>query len=588
MDPKNRFSYNPANLDIPRSLFSRDYSRYQTMDSGKLVPFMCDIVLPSDSVTIDTNVFTRMSKPILPTMQPLYQDVFYFFVPMRLVWLNYKQFFGENDLTAWTRSSDKVLPHLDPVSISNMASEGTYYPECLLDYLGVHLGCDDGDSNNVDSDGDKPLDILNGLQTLPIRAYQCVWNEWFRDENYDAPAIFTKGDSGQFDWLITWFGSTSQQPVHRDGVLPVRAFHDYFTSTLPAPQKGPNIIPIGDGFFPTGVSSGSFPVTADPVAHLKVGDDTTTAIKFAKAPDTGTIGNIGTSAGVGLLSGKLMNGSVPTGYSDYDPIAPTNLYARLPADVFASVDQIRYSFALKRFYEKDARGGNRYREKIKAHFGCTGSDSSMMVPEYLGGRRFALNMDTILTTADTSDGSTGEYAGYSKTFENLGSFSKSFTEHGFIIGLTCVRAKNVYFQGMRRFWKYKDQLDFYWPSFANLGEQPEYNWELYADGTKHGGSFDPEGVIGYNEAYAEYRHAPDEVCGKLRPTATGFMAGYTYANKLAFYTANAAAIRETPKGAISQNLAVPSGPMFITNFSVQARWRRSMPVYSVPGLVDHH
>lgn len=584
MDPKNRFSYNPAGLDIPRSLFPRDYSRYQTMDSGKLVPFMCDIVLPSDSVTIDTNVFTRMSKPILPAMQPLYQDVFYFFVPMRLVWNNYKQFFGENDSTAWTRSTDLTLPALNSSSLAAMYNEGSYLPQCLLDYLGVHLGCDDGDSVNADDSGARPMDILEGLQTLPIRAYQAIWNEWFRDENYDAPSVFSKGDFGTQDWKIAWFGSGSERGVHRGGLLPVRAFHDYFTSTLPAPQKGPNIIPVGDVF--DGSSSIKVPVVTGDVHLIGTG---------YKALG-GLVNGVGTDGAPGqrftmestIDSQPVLRLTGSESYAGTYKFASNNLWASLPADVFASVNQIRYSFALQRFFEKDARGGNRYREKIKAHFGCTGSDSSMMVPEYLGGRRFALNMDTILTTADTSDGSTGEYAGYSKTFENLGSFSKSFTEHGFIIGLSCVRAKNVYFQGMRRFWKYKDQLDFYWPSFANLGEQPEYNWELYADGTAHGGSFDPNGVIGYNEAYSEYRHAPDEVCGLLRPTATGFIGGYTYAQKLTFYTANAAAIRETPKGAITQNLAVPSGPMFITNFSVKARWRRSMPVYSVPGLVDHH
>lgn len=584
MQSMNRFSFNPANLDIPRSLFDRSSNRYQSLTSGKLNVIYVDEMLPGDSVTMKTNAFIRMAKPILPAMDPLFCDVFFFFVPMRLVWNNYKQFFGENDSTAWTRATNKTLPCLDGGSTNDMEAQGAYLSGCLLDQLGVHLGADNTATTTPQS-GTTPLDALVDLNTLPIRAYGLIANEWFRDENYEAPYIFSKGDSGQYDHYWTNYpGAGSAKYIHRDGLFPVSALHDYFTSALPAPQKSADIRPIGEKAFSGGSYSGLVPVSAKPTEHITSGDALSSMI----------FRGINVNAG-GLLANRVIGtdgDGLSRAFSTVDGMTPatyagvTNLYASLPAEIFASVNQIRYAFALQRFFEKDARGGTRYREKIKAHFGVTGSDSSMMVPEYVGGQRFMLNMDTILTTADTSTGTTGEYAGYSKTFQSLPQWSFSTSEHGYLLGVCCIRPKMTYHQGIPRLFSRKDQLDFYWPSFANLGEQPILKKEIYADAPAAG---DNEGVFGYNEPYGEYRYKPDELVGALRPESEDFIPGFTYARKFGSQAqATAAAARSCNPAIVSQNLAVPTGYQFVSMFRFEAKWRRPMPVYSIPGLVDHH
>lgn len=591
----NRFSFNPANLDIPRSVFDRSTNRYQTFLASKLVPFYFDEVLPGDSCTIKTNAFIRMKNPILPAMDPLYCDIFYFFVPMRLIWNNYKQFFGENDSTAWTRSTMLELPHLDSTSIAAMQSDGDYLSGSLLDYLGVHLGPDDAGTATDDAGRNAcALDSLEGINTLPIRAYYAICQEWFNDQNYEAPYAYSKGDSGRYDYAMTGgtYLSNGDVPVnygpdiHRGGIFNVFALHDYFTSVLPQPQKSADVIPVGSYQNPFGPADSApwfVPVLTEPADTLRDGDNSI-PLK-AKVVSGGVVAyNAPSGKPIGTGTSGLAVNNDGT-FNPTDNIAPSNLWASLPATIFASVNQIRYAFALQRFFEKDARGGTRYREKIKAHFGVTGSDSAMMVPEYLGGERFMLNMDTILTTADTPTGATGEYAGYSKTFQGLKQWSKSFSEHGYILGLMCVRAKKTYHQGIPKAFTRKDQLDFYWPTFANLGEQPVYKKEIFADAS-YG---EDDVVFGYNEPFAEYRFKPSELCGSLRPESSTFIRGYTYAEQF-INQGNATALnnRRSWSDAVAQNLAVPGGTHFISMIHVDGKWRRPMPTYSIPGLVDHH
>lgn len=576
----NRFSFNPANLDIPRSVFDRSCSNVFTADSGFLIPFYVDEVLPGDTASIHENVFIRMSTPILPTADSLYCDCFFFFVPMRLIYNSYKQFFGENDSTAWTRSTSLELPHLDNTSIGAMITAGKYKAGSLLDYMGVHLGCDDEDSVTADLFGKYPISAFDGLNTLPIRAYYCVANEWFVDQNYQAPIAFSKGNSGTNDHKIY-----HNEEIHQAGLVWANAFHDYFTSALPAPQKSASVIPVGSYTNPFVRNDWYVPVEPVASGHMETGQ----AVDYLKWREV----SLGVVTGTAVADSKLgISGTGNTmvwgtGESSVGNVVPSNLYAKIPANIFANVNQIRYAFALQRFFEKDARGGTRYREKVKAHFGVTGSDSSMMVPEYLGGERFMLNMDTIVTTANTSDGTTGEYAGYSKTFKSVQGFSKSFSEHGYLLGLVTIRNKRSYFQGFERMWSRKDQLDFYWPSFANLGEQPILQKEIYADATL-GSSQAPDAVFGYQEAFAEYRFKPNGVAGLLRPTAKDYIAGYTYARKLASNAAKPADIIAPHLADVAQTLAVPTGPQFLVSTFTKGTWRRPMPVYSIPGLVDHH
>ena len=576
MKSMNRFSFNPTNLDIPRSLFDRSCDRFMSMQSAKLNVIYCDEMLPGDSVTMKTTSFIRMSKPVLPSMDPLYCDVFYFFVPMRLIWNNYKQFFGENDSTAWTRATDKVLPALDATSIASMLSIGAYKSGCLLDQLGIHLGDYNPDTATVYG-GKTPLDALEGITTLPIRAYECIANEWFRDENYEAPYVFSKGDAGTYDEKVGgYIHGVNHNFVHIDGLYHVNALHDYFTSALPAPQKGPDIRPLGEGFGALKVVTGEVHTDVDSVQT-----DGLYMKKRAGGYPTGSAALL-----FGNNTGAVSSSSASTTYNAEAGVVPTNLWANLPVDVFASVNQIRYSFALQRFLEKSARGGSRYKEVVRAHFGVTGSDSSMMIPEYVGGERFMLNMDTILTTADTPTGTTGEYAGYSKTFQNLPQWSFSSTEHGYLLGLCCIRPKMTYHQGIPRMFTRKDQLDFYWPSFANLGEQPILKKEIYAANPASG---DNDGVFGYNEAYCEYRTKPSELVGALRPESEDFIHGYTFARSfISQSAATAVNARDLTPDIVGQNLAVVDGTQFISHFHFDAKWRRPMPVYSIPGLVDHH
>ena len=557
-----KFSAVPS-VDISRSRFNRDSRLLTTFNAGDLIPIFCDEVLPGDTVTLDTATLVRMSTPIFPTMDNSYMDIYYFFVPNRLVWKHWKEMNGENNTSYWTQPVEYTVPGID--SPLNGWSKGS-----LGDYFGLPI--------------DEKLQAGSSAEVsaLPFRAYVTIWNEFFRDQNYMTPA-YTTLDDGQYQGLDVntsdrWDGITS---AYLGGSpLPVAKFHDYFTSVLPAPQKGdPVRIPSNE------LSNGA-PVYAGPDHNYPsqtMRFDTNAALSF----------DVEQSYSVGIPTGgtgELRARAVTSNYdTDYD-LFPKNLYADLAgSDVMGTISELRQAFQIQRLLERDARGGTRYTSILNAHFGVTSPDARLQRPEYLGGKRIPINIDQVLQTSATNDVSPqGNTAAFSLTTDVSSSFTKSFVEHGYLIGLACVRTDHTYQQGVDKMWMRRRRFDFYWPELANISEQPVYCDEIMVTGdTGLNGA-----VFGYQEAWSEYRYKPSRVTGAFRSAYGQTLDSWHYADYFenkAEFVADRDFMIET-RDNIDRTLAVPSSieDQFLCNFYFKATWTRPMPMFSVPGLADHH
>lgn len=529
----SHFSLTQPNLDIQRSHFNRNSTLKTSFSAGQLIPIYVDEMLPGDTFEASTSVLCRMSTPIYPVMDDAYLDYFFFFVPNRLVWEHSKQFFGESN-GAWTPSVEYTIPQMPATAVT--PSAGSIY-----DYMGL------------------PLNKSIAVNALPFRAYNLIWNEWFRDENLQDPVLVRTGDSDVYDYKL----------------LPVNKYHDYFTSCLPAPQKGAAaLIPVEQA---TGLA---------PVVTGLVHPGTSTALHIV--PTDG-----GTFPAIRPLVVKT-DGNVSTntsgGGSVADEIEPNNLWAQLGGDsstASGTINQLRQAFAVQRMLERDARGGSRYTELIRAHFGVTSPDSRLQRPEYLGGASIPINVEQVLQTSSTDDTSPqGNTAAYSKTVDSRGSYTYSATEHGYIIGVACVRTRHTYQQGLNRLWSRKSRYDFYWPALANLGEQAVLNKEIYVQGSKK-----DEEVFGYQEAWAEYRYKPSIVTGGFRHDAwSGSLDSWSYSEWYASQPyLSSDWIKETSAN-IDRTLAVQStaADQFLLDWYFKVSCYRPMPVYSIPGLADHH
>lgn len=549
---KHLFSQIPK-AQISRSVFDRSHGWKSTFDSGYLVPFLVDEVLPGDSYKVKFNFLARLSTPIVPTMDNLFLDTFYFFVPYRLLWKHWEQFNGQQDYPG--ASTDYLVPQT-----SAPADKG-FSVGSLEDYFGLPTG-------------------VKGIKVneLAARAYALIWNEWFRDENLQNPinlSTFAEVStaSGLDDVGLGDAGFVGQHKLLRRGKR-----HDYFTSALPWPQKGPG---VEIGLAGSAPISGTVPVSSYTLSNSAYWGDN--VVNYSTVDVHGLLGfNASTSRHTGSTPSPLPSLSAPSSVN-----LPFSGTADLSSTSAATINSLRQAFQVQKLYERDARGGTRYTEILRSHFGVISPDSRLQRPEYLGGSESPVIINPVVqnsatgsTGAETPQGNLAAYGLASSTSAKHG-FTKSFVEHGIIIGLLNVRADLTYQQGIPRMFSRRTRFDFYWPVLAHLGEQAILNKEIYAQGT----SADDD-VFGYQERYAEYRYFPSMITGKLRSTDPQSLDVWHLSQKFdTLPTLSAQFIQDDPP--VSRILAVQDEPQFIIDSYVEMKCARPMPVYGVPGLVDH-
>ena len=548
IDKINRFVDNPVNLSIKRSTFARPFEHKTTFNAGKLVPIFCDEVLPGDTFNLDLSLVIRSITPAVPVMDNSFLDVYFFFVPSRLCTVHdkdWQKIFGENISSYWSNSTEQTLENTGNLYDISSADIGA-------SSVGAYLGLPIGDWSNGSTGVFK-------VSTLPLKAYQLIWNEWFRDQNLQAPNISLTYDSSCLD---------------------VAKVHDYFTSALPAPQKGDSVfLPLGN-LAPVVATATDHTIPNIPTGgvHYKIGVDAFATTKQYMAT-SGT-----STGGSGILSGTSPSGSVTAA-------VPSNLWADLSQASAISVNALREAFAIQKLLEKDARGGTRYREMLKAHFGVSIPDSTIQVPEYLAGKRIPLNMSQVLQTSENGSSPLGTTGAFSNTFSNDKMFVKSFTEFGYIMGVACVRTAQSYSQGIPRMFTRNRRYDFYHPVFANLGEQAIKTKELYiALNANDQWVVNNSDVFGYQEAWAEYRYKPNLVTGGFAPNAGDIvLAAWTYTNNFTAKPVLNESFIKQPRSQVDNTLVVNNANyQFLADFYFNLKCTRPMPLYSIPGLVDHH
>lgn len=569
---ESHFALNPTNIDIRRSTFDRSHSLKTSFNVGDIVPFFIDEVLPGDTFNVDTSKVVRLQTLLTPVMDNIYLDTYYFFVPNRLTWSHWKQFNGENTESAWLPQTEYEIPQITAPSGTGW-SVGT-----IADYLGV------------------PTGVPNlSVSALPFRAYALIMNEWFRDENLSDPLVVPVDDA-----TVAGVNTGTFVTDVAKGGLPYKAakYHDYFTSCLPSPQKGPDVtIPVAE--------AGNYAVVGNGKALGLFGGSSSSPVGFAGYQGAnGYIGSvpIGTPVGSGnavsgtvAAAGKFAIG-VPTQAQLGNDLSNSGLIAVASGNAAAAtINQLRMAFQIQKLYEKDARGGSRYIEILKSHFGVTSPDARLQRPEYLGGNRIPININQVVQQSATASGATaqGTVTGMSVTTDTHSDFTKSFTEHGFVIGVMVARYDHTYQQGLERFWSRKDRFDYYWPVFANIGEQAVKNKEIYAQGPAKkdsAGNVIDDQVFGYQEAWADYRYKPSRVTGEMRSQYAQSLDVWHLADDYsALPMLSDSWIRED-KTNVDRVLAVTSAVsnQLFADIYIKNRTTRPMPMYSIPGLIDHH
>ncbi|AXL14597.1 major capsid protein [Microviridae sp.] len=511
---------------ITRSSFDRSHGVKSTFDAGQLIPFFVDEALPGDTFNLRTAGFARMATPIYPIMDNMYMETFYFAVPIRLLWDNWERMMGEQDNPG--DSTDFLVPQI--TAGENGWGEGT-----IGDYLGFPTQVPDLTTN-----------------ALWLRAYNLIWNDWFRDQNLQDSLEVNRGDG--------------PDPTNYYALKARGKRHDYFTSSLPWPQKGPAIdIPLG----------GAAPVVGDPNGLGSL-FKTNTGV-FDVATDLKTSG--------GGVTGPVNFDTNPQTIVPDLTTIESDMIADLSNATAATINQLRQAFQVQKMYERDARGGSRYTEIIRSHFGVTSPDARLQRPEYLGGGSSPININPITSTTDIqavdpAGAPLGRLSATGTATFNGHGFSKSFTEHCILIGMVNVRADLTYQQGLNRMFSREDRLDFYWPALSHIGEQEVLNKEIYAQGTA-----DDDLIFGYQERYAEYRYKPSTIHGAFRSNAAAPLDAWHLSQDFAdLPTLSDEFIQDDPP--VDRVVATPEEPNFIADFYHKLTCARPMPLFGVPGNID--
>lgn len=570
----HRFSDAPA-MYMRRTKFDRSHVYKTTFNSGKLIPVFVDEVLPGDTARMSVNYFARLATPIKPIMDNIYLDWFFFFVPNRLVWDHWQNFCFEQEDP--DDSTDYVIP-----TITAGGNSENIYVGTLWDYFGLPVN----------------TGLLSGINALPFRAVYLIWNEWFRDENLQKSVKIEKGDvngvldssrkTDQPSWV---FKPGTTESVAGLACPPRGKRHDYFTSALPWTQKGPGVSvglagtasiidpTPGAGYLlhSTGnqlaaVSAYGGDASSSGGRRIAKGDG---SISFNRNGDTdfSTVGGFAGNTG----SSITMSAQAAATYLGNDS------YVDLDTSSIFTINSLRTAFQMQKFYERLARGGSRYTEVLRSFFGVVSPDARLQRPEFLGSFTKMVNVNPIAQTSATDNTSPqGNLSAYGVTAAKFHGFTKSFVEHGYIIGFVCARADLTYQQGINKMWLRSTVYDFYWPTFAHLGEQAIELREIYAQGSK-----DDTTVFGYQERYAEYRYKPSQITGKFRSSVTG---GNLDVWHLSQFFKNAPTLNEefiTENPPIERIIAVPSEPEFLLDVGFRYTTVRPMPMFGTPGLVDH-
>lgn len=522
--------------EIRRSRFKRDFNLLTTINEGDLVPIYCDEVLPGDTAKISMNALMRMSTPLYPVMDNCNCDFYFFFVPSRLLWDHFENLMGQNDNSYWAEPVEYTTP-------KTKAPKGGWDVGTVADYFGIPTGVE-----NIE------------VNSLPLRAYTKIWNEWFRDENLSEPRPMSTGDETTEGANENDGGLNS--PERGGQILKVTKYKDYFTSCLPSPQKGESVL---------------LPMNGNANVVLYQDENLTTPAKgegkdFIQAAQNiivSTTGKKVLKGGKGITANELTN---ETGYIGADLSTVTG----------ATINQLRQAIAVQQILERDARTGTRYKEILQGAWGVTSPDARLDRSEYIGGYRLPININQVVQTSSTDNTSPqGNTGAYSMTTMSRNMCTYSATEHGYIIGLAAVRVEHSYQQGLARMWTRSTRFSYYDPMLANLGEQAVLNKEIYAQGTAQ-----DEEVFGYQEAWADYRYRTNMITSEMRSTYAQTLDAWHYADKYNELPKLSGRWITENKTNIDRTLAVESSNshQFICNFYYDQTWTRPLPIYSIPGL----
>lgn len=540
VNANSRFSQVPQVENI-RSKFDMPYSVKTSMNIGELIPFFYEEVLPGDTFNLETNLIARMQPLVTPIMDDIYLDIYYFYVPNRIVFKHWKEFMGENTQSSWYPTTEYNVPHV------SFNAEHPALAYSLADYFGMPVG----------------ENCVYTASQLPFRAYVSIWNEWFRDENIQDPVLMDDGDTDVvFDGQTTYGGQ----------ILKANKYHDYFTSALPDAQKGPDVfLPLNDVAPVVSLDKSHSNEHPDAINWVHLGGDAANLSGYHQAWFNGDSDYL------------AVNGTGSTGFSNGAGFYFDNLYADLTKASATTVNALRLALATQSFYEKNARGGTRYRELIKSHFGVTSPDGRQQVPELLYYNRVDININQVVQQSQsTQDSPLGTQAAYALSADSDHSFMKSFTEHGMVIGLCVPRYKHTYQNGLDRRFSRRTMFDYYFPVFANLGEQPILNKEIFV-GSDEGVNNE---VFGYQEAFAEYRYHPDIVTAEMRSNNPNSLDVWHLADNYDELPRLSPTWIEEDKSNVDRVLSVTSdvANQMWCDFYIKNTAVRVMPMFSIPGL----